>query len=223
VVAAPSMVVGNWSNHPRCPSSTENGIRQLAREPSCNRHFTGRAAISGGGRSSSSTSKTGMRLNAPPMLIGTSYSGLSTEISIPSLPKSSELAIEMGEPESTTPSYSVAKPGALTVTNRSQDRQAVGLPLRGRGARIATVSLRASADADEERFTSSWDVSNKDVLIGRHGLQHVVKMSQGVAVGDDLAGVSDCNPSTAKLLEERWFHDVEGISRGSPQMVRSSA
>ena len=57
---------------------------------------------------------------------------------------------------------------------------------------------------------------NKEVLIGRHGSQHIVKMSQGVAIGDDLPAVSGCNPSTAKLFEERWCRQgIDGVPSGA--------
>jgi hypothetical protein len=58
------------------------------------------------------------------------------------------------------------------------------------------------------------------VLIGRDCSKNIVNVCHGVAVGDDLTGVSKSNPTTAKLFEERRVHGLKGISRSLPRLVR---
>jgi hypothetical protein len=74
------------------------------------------------------------------------------------------------------------------------------------------VSLQASTEADEQRFTSGRDSANEHMLIGRDCSQHVVKVGHRVAICDDLASVSDGHPTIAELFEERRVHDVKGTN-----------
>ena len=72
--------------------------------------------------------------------------------------------------------------------------------------------MPASAEADDERFTSGRNALDDDMLIGSDGLQPAAQVRQRVAICDDLAGVSDGHPTIAILFEERGVHDVKGTT-----------